>query len=110
MMNPTYNQNQAQASAFVESIAKALLAAMNLDNGTAQENQQPLATPKPMTMMVKDVAYELNTSTQTVRAMIHRNELPAFKVGKNFVVNRAEFERWVKNQTLAQGGTHIEAS
>ena len=43
---------------------------MNLNNGIAQAIQQPLATPKRMTMTVKDVAQELNTSTQTVRAMI----------------------------------------
>lgn len=81
----------------------------NLNNGIAQAIQQPLATPKRMTMTVKDVAQELNTSTQTVRAMIKRDELPAFKVGKNYAISRTKFERWVMRQGQAQEGEQREA-
>ena len=82
---------------------------MNLNNGIAQAIQQPLATPKRMTMTVKDVAQELNTSTQTVRAMIKRDELPAFKVGKNYAISRAAFEKWIMQQGHAQEGEQHEA-
>lgn len=82
---------------------------MNLNNGIAQAIQQPLATPKRMTMTVKEVAQELNTSTQTVRAMIKRDELPAFKVGKNYAISRAAFEKWIMQQGHVQEGEQHEA-
>lgn len=82
---------------------------VNLNKGIAQAIQRPLATAKRTTMTVKDVAQELNTSTQTVRAMIKRDELPAFKVGKNYAISRTKFETWVMQQGQAQEGEQREA-
>lgn len=82
---------------------------MNLDNGIAQAIGQPLATPKRMTMTVKDVAHELNISNQTVYKLIHNGELPAFKLGKHYAISKTAFEAWVMQYGHAQEGERREA-
>ncbi len=59
----------------------------------------PVAATKRMTMDVTEIAHELNVSPQTVRAMIHRKELPAFKVGNKFGVERTAFQMWIMRQS-----------
>jgi len=82
---------------------------MNLDNGIAQAIGQPLAAPKRMTMTVKDVAHELHISKQTVYKLVHNGELPAFKVGRNYVISTTAFKAWVEQRGDAQEGERREA-
>lgn len=66
--------------------------------GNVQEKEQsvtPVATPIRMTMNVIEVAQQLNVSPQTVRAMIHRKELPAFRVGRKYGMDRVAFRLWL---------------
>ena len=75
---------------------------MYLDNRTVQAKERlvaPVATPNRMTMDVMEIAHELNVSTQTVRAMIHRKEIPAFKVGNKYEVDRSAFRLWLMRQS-----------
>lgn len=75
---------------------------MHLDNRTVQAKERlvaPVATPTRMTMDVMEIAHELNVSAQTVRAMIHRKELPAFKVGNKYGVDRSAFRLWIMHQS-----------
>ena len=67
-------------------------------NGNVRKKEQlatPVVTPIRMTMNVIEVAQQLNVSPQTVRAMIHRKELPAFRVGRKYGVDRVAFRLWL---------------
>lgn len=83
-------------------LLETVLQPKHLDNRTVQAKERlvaPVATPTRMTMNVIEIAHELNVSTQTVRAMIHRKELPAFKVGNKYGVDRSAFRLWLMRQS-----------
>ena len=83
-------------------LLETVLQPKHLDNRTVQAKERlvaPVATPTRMTMNVIEIAHELNVSTQTVRAMIHRKELPAFKVGNKYGVDRSAVRLWLMRQS-----------
>lgn len=83
-------------------LLESVLQPTHLNNRTVQAKERlvaPVAIPTRMTMDVMEIAQELNVSAQTVRAMIHRKELPAFKVGNKYGVDRAAFRLWIMRQS-----------
>ncbi len=100
---PSYNvQEVGEMLSRLLFLLETSLRPVHLDNGTVQAKDRlvaPVAATKRMTMDVTEIAHELNVSTQTVRAMIHRKELPAFKVGNKFGVERTAFQMWIMRQS-----------
>jgi len=60
--------------------------------------------PKEVTLIVMDfltveeVAKELRYSTDTVKKMLRKHEMPGYKIGKEWRVDKAAFEEWLKQQ------------
>ena len=44
----------------------------------------------------KDVARCLNCSIPTARQLFYRSDFPTLKIGKNFKVSKAAFEKWAE--------------
>lgn len=55
----------------------------------------------PLVMTPKDVAKVLQVSRNTAYELIHCKDFPAFRVGKQFRVNRDKFIEWTKSQSVA---------
>ena len=53
-------------------------------------------------LSVEDVANMLGVSVDTVRNYISRrkNPLPAYRFGREYRINKAEFDVWVKQQRV----------
>ncbi|MBN1935867.1 MAG: helix-turn-helix domain-containing protein [Anaerolineae bacterium] len=51
------------------------------------------------TMTVAEVAEYLHLHPLTVRNLIRKGELPAYKVGREWRIDRAALNRWIVEQT-----------
>lgn len=47
-------------------------------------------------LTAQEVATELKTSVETVKRLLRKHEMPGFKVGIEWRVNRSELEEWKK--------------
>ena len=46
-------------------------------------------------LTVPEVASELRLSERTVKRLIHRDSLPALRVGRSLRIDRAQFNEWL---------------
>ncbi len=53
-------------------------------------------SPPPL-MTLRDVMARLNVSEPTVRRMVRRGDIPAFRVGGQLRFERKEIEKWLKD-------------
>jgi excisionase family DNA binding protein len=56
-------------------------------------------------LSVEEVASILNISIDTVRNYINRkrNPLPAYRFGREYRINKAEFDHWVQQNRVQKG-------
>lgn len=47
---------------------------------------------------MKEAAAACGVSTGTMQMMVNREDFPAFRVGRRWVIPRASFEEWLKRQ------------
>ena len=47
-------------------------------------------------MTVKEAAVMLRMSQRTVQRLIHRKELPSFKVGQQWRLRESELQKWLE--------------
>jgi len=47
-------------------------------------------------LTVKEAAEVLRLNPRTVKAMIHRNELPAFKIGSRWRFRESQLTKWLE--------------
>jgi excisionase family DNA binding protein len=49
----------------------------------------------PRTLTVQAAAYYLSSTVKFVRSLIWTRQLPYLKVGKRFVIDQADLDRWI---------------
>lgn len=49
-------------------------------------------------LTVEEVATELRLSEETVKRMLRNSEMPGYKFGREWRIDRAEFEEWRKQR------------
>lgn len=49
-------------------------------------------------LTVEEVATELRYSVATVKRMLRRNELPGYKFGNEWRIDKTEYEEWKKQR------------
>lgn len=52
-----------------------------------------------MTMTLKEAARELGCSENKVYELVHRNDFPAMKIGRNWKISRIGLYEWVQKMT-----------
>lgn len=63
-------------------------------------NRKP--RPPVLAVSLRDAAGVLGLSHRTIQGMVHRGELPSFKVGNRRLLSIAELRRWVDAQSVGQ--------
>ena len=53
-------------------------------------------------LSVSEAADLLGVSRPTVYTLIHRDDFPAFKIGRRTVISRSGLEEWVQSQAVQQ--------
>ena len=56
--------------------------------------------PEPMAFNLSETARLLGLDRKTVTALIHREELPAFRVGSRYLVSRSALEQWLEDSAV----------
>jgi excisionase family DNA binding protein len=49
-------------------------------------------------LTVKEVAQELRLSEETVKRMLRTHKMPGYQVGREWRIDRAEYEEWRKQR------------
>jgi len=52
-------------------------------------------------LTVEEVATELRYSTDTVKRMLRRGDMPGYKLGSEWRIDKAEYEEWKKQRKNA---------
>ncbi len=61
-------------------------------------------------MTPEEVADLLKVSIYTVRRWINQQAIPAYKVGRGWRIETAEFERWLRDNRHGRDGNHAATS
>ena len=61
-------------------------------------------------MTPEEVADLLKVSIYTVRRWINQQAIPAYKVGRGWRIESAEFERWLQDNRHGHEGNHAATS
>jgi len=67
---------------------------------------------------VKEMAEECRCNPQTIRRALDAGQMPAFKVGRNLLVRRCDFDKWFHSKQvlpamdarLMGGGLHADVA
>ena len=65
--------------------------------------------PEQMAFNLSETARLLGLDRKTVTALVHREELPAFRVGSRYLVSRSALEQWLEDSAVRRaeyGGVH----
>jgi len=54
---------------------------------------------QPSVMNTREVAEQLGVSTKTVIDLINTDELPAYRIRRQWRIKRSEFERWIEQRS-----------
>jgi len=54
-------------------------------------------------MTLREVAHYLNCHPITVYRLIQRSTLPAFRIGSEYRIRRADLEKWMQQQSVVPG-------
>lgn len=68
---------------------------------------RPSHRPRETKLTVEEVAQELRVSKMTAYRLIHRKELPALKIGRNFRVLERDLDAFIRAADTI-GWTHLE--
>ena len=58
--------------------------------------------PEQMAFNLTETARLLGLDRKTVTALVHREELPAFRVGSRYLVSRSALEQWLKDSAVCR--------
>jgi excisionase family DNA binding protein len=58
----------------------------------------PTIDPNQRWLTVADAAVYARRSSPTIRAMLHRGEVPAARFGAGYLIDRADLDRWLERQ------------
>ena len=50
---------------------------------------------------VQEMATECRCNAQTIRRALDAGEMPKFKIGRNYVVKRHDFDKWFNSKQVA---------